>query len=133
MVEDNSDDVELTLRSFQKNNFTVLVDIARDGADALAQLGLSDQALAHRPSSPCLLLLDLNLPKVPGFEILKRVRANDALKLMPVVILTSSNAEKDRLHAETLGANLYICKPLDLQDFDKVVDQIKSLLPPDLS
>lgn len=125
LVEDNPDDEALTLRAFKKNNITNDVVVARDGAEALDYLG-GTGAYAGRDASivPQLVILDLNLPKVSGLEVLRRLRANALTKLLPVVILTTSNEEKDRLEGYDLGANSYVRKPVDFGEFISAVQQL---------
>ena len=129
LVEDNADDVILTLRSFKKNSFPYKIVVVNDGAEALNHLfGDDPQSQREIAKVPKVILLDLNLPKVQGLEVLKRLRADPLLKNVPAVILTSSNEEKDRTEAENLGADLYIRKPINFNDFDDVAQQIKDLL-----
>jgi two-component system response regulator len=129
MVEDNADDVTLTLRSFEKNKFPCKVVVMRDGAQALKHLfGDDPSASPKRSARPALILLDLNLPKVHGFEVLKQLREDAVFKDVPVIILSSSNEERDRAQAQRLGANLYIRKPINFNDFNVVADQIAEFL-----
>jgi len=118
LVEDNPDDEKLTLRALQKNKIANAVVVARDGAEALQYL-IGDKAEVFG-----LVLLDLRLPKVPGLEVLKRLRADPRTKLLPVVILTSSKEEADLVQSYSLGANSYIRKPVD---FHKFVDAVAML------
>lgn len=125
LVEDNPDDEALTLRALKKNNIKNEVVIARDGAEALDYLfgtgKYSGRDLDHVPQ---VVLLDLKLPKVEGLEVLRQVRANERTKLLPVVILTSSNEEQDRLKGYDLGANSYVRKPVDFNEFIEAVRQL---------
>src|SRR5580704_11494943 len=125
LVEDNPDDEALTLRALKKNNITNEVVVARDGAEALDYL-FGTGAYAGRDTSilPQVTLLDLKLPKIDGLEVLKRLRADERTKLLPVVILTSSNEEQDRLRGYGLGANSYVRKPVD---FDQFIDAVRQL------
>jgi CheY-like chemotaxis protein len=125
LVEDNPDDEALTLRALKKNNITNGVVVARDGVEALDYL-FATGAHAGRDLSrpPQVVLLDLKLPKVDGLEVLRRVRADDRTKLLPVVILTSSNEEQDRLKGYGLGANSYVRKPVDFGQFIEAVRQL---------
>lgn len=118
LVEDNPDDVELTLRALKKNNIVNEVVVAHDGAEALEIL-LAGGADGRR--LPELVLLDLNLPKVDGIEVLRRVRADPATRLLPVVILTSSNEERDLVASYSLGANSFVRKPVDFAQFTDAV------------
>ncbi len=128
MVEDNPDDAELTLRSFKKSAFPLEIVVVRDGVEALNYLGVGKATNEMRNTPPMLILLDLNIPKIPGVEVLRRVRADTLLHAVPVVILTSSNEEKDRTETEGLGANLYLRKPIDFNDFDEVTRQVHNFL-----
>jgi len=118
LVEDNPDDEKLTLRALKKNNIANPVEVARDGEAALGLLLDTDRPL------PGLVLLDLRLPKVGGLEVLKRMRANEACRMVPVVILTSSKEESDLVRGYSLGANSYIRKPVDFQQFSEAVRQL---------
>jgi two-component system, response regulator len=125
LVEDNADDELLTLRALRKNNIKNLVVVARDGVEALDYL-LGDGNLAGHSckSLPQVILLDLKLPKLDGLEVLRRIRADERTKLLPVVILTSSNEEQDRLNGYNLGANSYVRKPVDFEQFTAAARQL---------
>ena len=125
LVEDNPDDVELTLRSLKKNNISNEVVVARDGAEALEYL-FATGIYAGRDSRimPAVILLDLKLPKVDGLEVLRRLRADERTKLLPVVIVTSSKEEKDMVSGYSLGANSYVRKPVDFNQFSEAVKQL---------
>jgi CheY-like chemotaxis protein len=110
LVEDNPDDVALTLRAFKKSNILNEVVVAKDGEEALEKL-FSGGPL------PQLVLLDLKLPKVDGLDVLRRIRASERLRMLPVVILTSSREEKDLIEGYSLGANSYVQKPVDFEQF----------------
>ncbi len=118
LVEDNPDDELLTLRALKKNNILNEVTVARDGAEALEHL-LGDDGAGAMP--PALILLDLKLPKVDGFEVLRRIRADDRTRLIPVVILTSSRQEEDILAGYRNGANAYVRKPVNFSEFARAV------------
>lgn len=123
LVEDNPDDEALTLRALKKNNITNEVVVARDGVEALDFLfGTGKQA--GRAITPQVILLDLKLPKIDGLEVLRRVRSDARTKLLPVVILTSSNEERDRLQGYDIGANSYVRKPVDFLQFTEAVRQL---------
>ena len=119
LVEDNPDDEALTLRAFKKNNILNPVVVARDGQEALDSL-LKDAATPL----PQVVLLDLNLPKINGLEVLKRMRQNERTKFIPVVILTSSREERDVMNGYQLGANSYIRKPVDFDQFATAVREL---------
>jgi len=118
LVEDNPDDEALALRALKKNNILNEVNVARDGAEALEFLFRDDGARAFLPS---LILLDLNLPKIEGLEVLRRIRADSRTKIVPVVVLTSSKLEDDILASYQNGANGYVRKPVKFADFAEVV------------
>jgi len=123
LVEDNADDEALTLRALRKNNITNHIVVARDGAEALDYLfGTGSQN--GRAVIPQVILLDLKLPKIDGLEVLRRIRANQKTKLLPIVILTSSNEERDRMQGYNLGANSYVRKPVDFVQFTEAVRQL---------
>ena len=125
LVEDNADDEALTMRALKKNNITNAIVVAHDGVEALDYLfGTGQYAERDTSVQPELLLLDLKLPKVDGFEVLKKLRADERTKLLPVVILTSSKEEQDIVNGYGLGANSYIRKPVDFQDFVNAVLQL---------
>ncbi len=125
LVEDNPDDVELTLRAFKKNNISNKVVVAKDGVEALDYLfGKGTYAGRDAKDMPVVTLLDLKLPKIDGMEVLKTIRQNESTKLLPVVILTSSTEEQDLVNGYKLGANSYVRKPVDFKDF---VEAIKLL------
>jgi two-component system response regulator len=125
LVEDNPDDEALTIRALQKNNILNTVVVARDGAEALDFLfGTGKHAGRDTSVLPELVLLDLNLPKLSGLEVLKRVREDARTRLLPVVILTTSNEEQDKLKSYTLGANSFIRKPVDFQQFSEAIRQL---------
>jgi two-component system response regulator len=110
LVEDNPDDIALTLRAFRKNNLLNEVVVAKDGEEAL-------EKLCSGAPLPQLVLLDLKLPKVDGLEVLRRIRKDEKLRLLPVVIMTSSREERDIVEGYSLGANSYIQKPVDFDQF----------------
>jgi two-component system, response regulator len=118
LVEDNPDDVELTLRAFRKSKIANEIVVARDGVEALDYLFATGQHAGRDNSSlPQLVLLDLKLPRLDGLQVLERIRANGKTRLLPVVILTSSTEQPDLLTGYSLGANSYIRKPVDFQEF----------------
>jgi two-component system response regulator len=125
LVEDNPDDELLTLRALKKSNILNEVVVARDGAEALDYL-LGTGSYADRDMSlmPQVVLLDLRLPKVEGLEVLRRLRDDERTKLLPIVILTSSDEEQDIVDSYKLGANSYIRKPVDFAHFSEAVQQL---------
>jgi two-component system response regulator len=122
LVEDNPDDVELTLLAFQRSKLMNEIIVAADGVEALEMLhGTGDRAPIPLP---VLVLLDLKLPRLDGFEVLARIRAHEATRLLPVVILTSSAQERDIVQTYASGANSYIVKPVDFEQFIESAQQI---------
>lgn len=131
LVEDNPDDVELTLRSLRKNNISNEVIVARDGVEALDCLfGTGAYAGRDLSAMPAVILLDLKLPKVDGLEVLRRLRADERTKLLPVVMLTSSKEEKDMVSSYSLGANSYVRKPVDFTPFQRSSKATGAVLAP---
>jgi two-component system, response regulator len=125
LVEDNPDDEALTLRALKKNNIKNEVVVAHDGAEALDYLfGTGKYAGRNTDVLPQVVLLDLKLPKIEGLEVLRRVRADKRTRLLPVVILTSSNEEQDRIDGYGLGANSYVRKPVDFTQFMEAALQL---------
>jgi CheY-like chemotaxis protein len=125
LVEDNPDDEALTLRALKKNNITNKIVVARDGVEALDYLfGTGMYAGRDTGSEPELILLDLKLPKIDGFEVLKKLRSDERTKFLPVVILTSSKEQQDIVEGYGQGANSYIRKPVDFQHFVDAVGQL---------
>lgn len=125
LVEDSPDDVDLTLRALKKSNVLNEVVVVRDGAEALDYL-FAAGTYSGRDSTvmPEVVLLDLKLPKVDGLEVLRQIRADERTKLLPVVILTSSNEQRDVVESYKLGANSYIRKPVD---FDQFIESVRQL------
>jgi len=125
LVEDNPDDEALTLRALQKGNIHNEVVVAHDGVEALDYLFATGTYAGREASlAPQLVLLDLKLPKIDGLEVLKRLRADEGTRLLPVVILTSSKEEQDLINSYSLGANSYIRKPVDFLQFSQSVQQL---------
>jgi len=122
LVEDNPDDVKLTLRAFKRNNMLNPIVVARDGVEALDFLFARD-AYAERAGKPppTLVILDLKLPKLDGLEVLRAIRGDDRTKFIPVVILTSSKEQQDLMQGYALGANSYVRKPVDFTEFMEAV------------
>ena len=125
LVEDNADDVALTLRAFRKSDLVNNVTVVRDGVEALDYLlATGEHAERNVDDLPDLVLLDIKLPRVDGLQVLERLRSNPRTRLVPVVVLTSSIEPKDLLTCYTLGANSYVRKPIDFQQFSKALQQI---------
>jgi two-component system response regulator len=124
LVEDNPSDEALTLRALKKNNISNDIVVVRDGAEALDYLLTPQTRPAGARALPQLVLLDLNLPKIGGLEVLRRIRADEVTKLLPVVILTSSDQEEDIVSGYRLGANGYVRKPVDFVQFAEAVRQL---------
>ncbi len=125
LVEDNPDDEALTLRALKKNNILNEIIVARDGVEALDFIfGTGTFAGRDVRDLPQVILLDLKLPRVNGFEVLTKIRADERTKLLPVVILTSSREEQDLAKGYGLGANSYVRKPVDFNQFVDAVGQL---------
>lgn len=125
LVEDHPDDVELTLQAFRKHNLANNVHVARDGEEALDFLycrGQYKDRFADRP--PRLVLLDLKLPKIDGLEVLRIVKADPVLRMMPIVVMTSSSEQRDLVEGYRLGVNSYIQKPVSFDRFQQIVSQL---------
>jgi two-component system, response regulator len=126
LVEDNPDDELLTLRALRKNNVLNKVVVAHDGVEALDYLfGTGGHSGRDTAIMPQLILLDLKLPKIDGLEVLKSLRADERTRLLPVVILTSSREEQDMLDGYGLGANSYVRKPVNFEQFVQAIEQLK--------
>jgi two-component system response regulator len=123
LVEDNPKDEALTLRALKKNNILNQVVVARDGVEALDYLFASGVGDPHHPL-PQLVLLDLKLPKIDGLEVLRRIRSDERTRILPVVVLSTSIEDRDRLEGYRLGANSYVRKPVDFVQFAEAVGQL---------
>lgn len=125
LVEDNPDDQALTLRALRKNNIRNRVVVKQDGAEALDFLFCQGADSGRDPAdTPQVILLDLKLPKIDGLEVLRRIRSDPRTRLLPVVILTSSKEEQDMIQGYGLGANSYVRKPVDFDQFVTAVNQL---------
>jgi CheY-like chemotaxis protein len=125
LVEDNPDDEALTLRALRRSHVGHSVVVARDGVEALDYLFGTGRHAGRDPRQlPQVVLLDLKLPRIDGLEVLRRLRADSRTRLLPVVILTSSNEERDRIEGYQLGANSYVRKPVDFNEFVEAVRQL---------
>ena len=117
LVEDNPDDERLTLRALRKANVANEILIARNGEEALTMVLNADPL-------PSVILLDLKLPKISGLEVLRQIRANDRTRFLPIVVLTSSSEDRDIIESYNLGANSYVCKPVEFDRFTEAVSQL---------
>jgi CheY-like chemotaxis protein len=124
LVEDDPRDVELTLTALEDHKLANEVVVARDGQQALDYLRCQGEYSTRTRENPAVLLLDLKLPKVDGLEVLKEIRSDERLKLIPVVVLTSSQEEKDMVRSYTLGVNAYVVKPVDFHEFVNAVKEL---------
>lgn len=124
LVEDDPKDVELTLSALEDNNIANEVVVTRDGTEALDYLYRRGSYATRAEHDPLLILLDLKLPKVDGLQVLLQLKSDDRLKLIPVVMLTSSNEEKDVVRSYNLGVNAYVVKPVDFDEFAAAIKQL---------
>ena len=125
LVEDNPDDVQLTLRALKKNKIMNEIIVAQDGVEALDYLfGAGKFAGRDLSVMPQLILLDLKMPRMDGLEVLHRIRADERTKILPVVVLTTSSEDIDRIESYKLGANSYVRKPVDFNQFAEAVNQL---------
>ena len=124
LVEDNPDDEALTLRALNRNNIRNRVVVAHDGVEALDYLFNTGEYVGHEHEMTQVILLDLKLPKIDGLEVLRRVRADARTRLLPVVILTSSTEEQDIINGYGLGANSYVRKPVDFNEFVEAINKL---------
>lgn len=124
LVEDNPDDVLLTRRALRKNRFANELVVAADGQEALDYLFGVGKWAGQAIAPPQVILLDLNMPRVDGLEVLRRIRADERTRLLPVVILTSSKEERDLVRGYSLGANSYVRKPVDFEEFVDAARQL---------
>jgi two-component system response regulator len=125
LVEDNPDDEALAIRAFSKIQISNKIIVARDGVEALDFLFATGQYTGRDANQhPSVVLLDLKLPKIDGLEVLRRIRENDSTRILPVVILTSSKEEQDIVQGYNYGANSYVRKPVDFNEFAKAVSQL---------
>jgi CheY-like chemotaxis protein len=124
IVEDDPSDVELTLTALADYNFANEVVITRDGQQALDYLYRRGEFSTRATDNPAVMLLDLKLPKVDGLEVLQQIKSDERLKMIPVVVLTSSHEEKDMLRSYSLGVNAYVVKPVDFHEFVNAVKEL---------
>ena len=124
LAEDNLDDIELTLRVLAEYHLANKVDVVRDGVEALDYLFRRGRFADRPPGNPALLLLDNKMPRVDGLEVVRRVKADERLKTIPVVMLTSSREQGDLFKSYELGVNAYVIKPVDFYDFVNAVREL---------
>ena len=124
IVEDDPNDVELTLTALTDYNLANEVVVTRDGQQALDYLYCRGEFSTRSTGNPAVMLLDLKLPKVSGLEVLQQIKSDERLKMMPVVVLTSSNEEKDMVRSYSLGVNAYVVKPVDFHEFVNAVREL---------
>src|ERR1700732_3596175 len=124
LVEDDPNDVELTLTALGEYNLANEVVVARDGQQALDYLYCRGEFHARPHDNPAVMLLDLKLPRVDGWEVLQQVKADERLRMIPVVVLTSSHEEKDKMRSYKLGVNAYVVKPVDFHEFVNAVREL---------
>ena len=124
MVEDDPQDVELTLTALEEYKLANEVVVTRDGKEALDYLHCRGQFSTRPKDNPAVLLLDLKLPKVDGLEVLQQIRSDERLKMIPVVVLTSSREETDMMRSYKLGVNAYVVKPVDFHEFVNAVKEL---------
>ena len=125
LVEDNPDDVELTLRALKNQNISNHIEVVRDGAEALDFIFCTgDYSDRKMENAPKVILLDLKLPRVDGLEVLEKIKSDPRTKAIPVVVLTSSREERDIVESYKLGSNSYITKPVDFEQFSESVRQL---------
>ena len=124
MVEDDPKDVELTLTALDEYHLANEVVVTRDGSEALDYLYCRGEFKTRNPENPAVLLLDLKLPLVDGFEVLQQIRSDEKLKMIPVVVLTSSHEERDMVESYRLGVNAYVVKPVDFHEFVNAVKEL---------
>ena len=124
MVEDDRKDVELSLTALEQYNLANEVIVVGDGEEALDYLHRRGKFMARTSGNPAVILLDLKLPKVDGLEVLQQIRADEALRMIPVVVLTSSREERDMVASYQLGVNAYVVKPVDFHEFVNAVKEL---------
>jgi len=126
LIEDNPDDIELVEIALSSKRIVNEIEVVTDGAEALDYLFCKGKyALKDQDLHPTLILLDLQLPKIDGLEVLRQIRKNEKTKLIPVIIFTSSNEERDIIESYSLGANSYVRKPVDADQFEKAVQELE--------
>jgi two-component system, response regulator len=126
LAEDNPKDIELTLEAMAENNLANHIIVVKDGVEALEYLHCQGKYKLRKPGNPALILLDIKMPRMDGIEVLRNIRSDEALKRIPVVVLTSSREENDLINTYELGVNAYVLKPVDFKQFIEAVKQIGS-------
>ena len=124
LVEDDARDVELTLEALEESNLANEVDVARDGLEALDYLYCRGRFVDRNQETPAVVLLDLKMPKVSGIEVLRKIKSDESLKMIPVVVLSSSAEERDVIESYKLGVNAYVVKPVDIQQFLEAIRKL---------
>lgn len=124
LAEDNPKDIELTIEAMKENNLANLVEVVHDGVETLEYLRREGKYSDRKPGNPAVLLLDLKMPKMDGIEVLQSIRSDPKLKMLPVVVLTSSREEQDLIRTYELGINAYVVKPVGFKEFIEAVKQI---------
>lgn len=124
LVEDNANDVELTLLAFSKHKLANRIDVVHDGEEAIEYLKRTGKFQDRAPVNPSVVLLDIKMPKVNGLEVLRIIKTDPGLKIIPVVMLTSSKDDNDLMSSYRLGANAYIVKPVDFHEFVEAIKHI---------
>ncbi|HYE30527.1 MAG TPA: response regulator [Methylomirabilota bacterium] len=125
LVEDNEDDIELTMLALKKNRLANTIKVLRDGEEALDYLFCRNQYAGRNPDQrPRVILLDIKLPKVDGLEVLREIKADTSTKCIPVVVMTSSKEQRDMVEGYQLGVNSYIQKPVDFDEFREIIRQL---------
>jgi len=123
-AEDNPKDVELTLEALAEHNLSNNVVVVRDGVETMEYLRLEGKYKLRKPGIPAVLLLDIKMPRMDGLEVLKAVRSDAGLRMLPIVMLTSSREEQDLIRSYELGVNAYVVKPVDFKEFIEAVKQL---------
>ena len=124
LVEDNPNDVELTLEGLSEYNLANDVQVVRDGEEALDYIYYRGKFAGRISNNPVVVLLDLKLPKIDGIEVLRQIKSDEKLRLVPVVILTSSNEESDKVKSYKLGVNAYVVKPINFHEFTDAIREL---------
>jgi CheY-like chemotaxis protein len=124
IAEDNQNDIDLTLLAFKEFNLANNIEVVTDGVEAMEYLRLQGKFKGRKPGNPAVILLDLKMPRMDGIEVLKEVRKDPDLNLIPIVMFTSSREDKDLLNSYVLGVNAYVVKPVDFTQFINAVKQL---------